>query len=137
MAKLKFDQETMGLSSLMEQMTRARVKDCFKENDIIYFVVAQGDLMKAVGKNGSIIRNVQERLGKQVRIIELRNDVVSFVRSIIYPISVEEIVEEESLIIIRDSDRKKKGQIIGRSGTNLELVNKIVKRFFDREVKVA
>jgi len=137
LARVKFDQETLGLSSIFSKMTHAHVKDCFKEEDILYFVVAAGELGKAIGKGGSMIKKVQEKFGKKVRVIEFRNNPVSFVKNVIYPVRVNEIVEENGVIIIRDDDRKKKGQIIGRSGSGLAFVNKVVKRFFPvEEVKV-
>lgn len=137
MARVKIDQEALGWSSLMERITHARVKDCFKEEDTIYFVVAPGELGKAIGKGGSMIRKVQEKFGKPVKVIEFRDDIVSFIKNIIYPVRVEEIVEEDGVVYIRDEDRKKKGQLIGRSGMGIAFVNRVVKRFFDvSEVKV-
>ncbi len=136
LARVKLDQEALGLSSVVERMTHAHVKDCFREEDMIYFVVATGDLGKAIGKGGSMIRKLQERMKKRVRVIEYRNNVVDFVQNMIYPVTVSEIVEENGVVFIRDDDRSKKGKIIGRSGSGLAFVNKVVKRYFDVEVKV-
>ena len=137
MVRVKFDQETLGLSSIFSRITRANVKDCFKEGEVLYFVVSTGELGKAIGKGGVMIKKVQDKFGKKVRVIEYRNDVVSFVRNVIYPVQVQEIVDEEGVIFIRDEDRRKKGLLIGRSGSNLAFINKVVKRFFGvKEVKV-
>ena len=127
----------LGLSTIFERLSRARVKDCFKFEDTIYFVVAQGEMGKAVGKKGVTIKRIQNELGKKIRVIEFRDNVKDFVRNVIYPIKVEEVVEEEGNIVLRDNNRKTKSLIIGRDGKNLSLLNRAVKRFFPvEEVKV-
>ena len=136
MKRLILDQEALGLSTLMERITRARVKDCFKDEDTIYFVVAVGELGKAIGKGGSNIKKAQQELGKRIKVIEYRDNAVDFVRNVIYPLKVEEIVEEEDAVIIKDSSRKTKSALIGRGGKNLQLINRAVKRFFNKEVRV-
>tara|TARA_Y100000310_G_C20259209_1_gene612840 strand:- start:12 stop:428 length:417 start_codon:yes stop_codon:yes gene_type:complete len=137
MARVKFDQASLGLSSVFERMTHAHVKDCFTEEDVLYFVVGSGELGKAIGKQGIMIKKVSAKFGKTVRVFEYKDDVCSFVRNVIYPNKVSEVVQEDGVVFIRDEDRSKKGKIIGRSGSGIALVNKVVKRFFDvHEVKV-
>ncbi len=136
MKKVILDQEAFGLSSLMEKITHARVKDCFKDEEIIYFVVAPGELGKAIGKGAINIRRMQEELGKRIKVIEYNDEILNFIKNIIYPAKVEEIVEENSVIFIKDSSKKTKSLLIGRGGKNLKLINRAVKRFFNKEVKV-
>lgn len=136
MGRLILDQEAFGLSSLMERISRVKVKDCFKDEDTVYFIVGQGELWKALGKDTINVKRLQEKLGKRVRVIEYRDNVISFVKNIIYPIKVEEIIEENGVIFIKDSSKKTKSVLIGRNSKNLKLINRAVKRFFNKEVKV-
>ena len=131
MGRLKLDTDSLGLGTIMERITRARVKDCFKEDDIIYFIVASGELGKAVGKGGSSIRKVQEELGKKIKVIEFRNNLAAFVKNVIFPLKVEEIIEEEGIVKIKERSKKTKSLLIGRDGKNLKLINRAVKRFFN------
>ncbi len=138
MKKVILDQETFGLSSLMERITGTRVKDCFKDDDgIIYFIVAQGFLGKAVGKKGANVKRVQQELGRKIRIIEFADDPVGFVKNVIYPVTAEEIIEADDSVMIRDANKRTRSLLIGRGGKNLQLINRAVKRFFNKEVKVA
>ncbi|MBI2112577.1 NusA-like transcription termination signal-binding factor, partial [Candidatus Woesearchaeota archaeon] len=117
--------------------TGVPVKDCFKEEDTIYIVVPPGNLGKAVGKNGIVIKKIQHNLRKNIRVIEYRDNVADFVGNIIYPIQVERIIEEENAVIIKDSNRSVKSQIIGREGKNLNIIKRAVQRFFPtKEVRV-
>ncbi|MEK6969550.1 MAG: NusA-like transcription termination signal-binding factor [Nanoarchaeota archaeon] len=136
MNKVILDQEAFGLSSLMEKIARVRVKDCFKDEEIIYFVVAPGELGKAIGKGAINIKRAQEEFGKRIKLIEYNDEVVRFIKNIIYPAKVEEIIEENNIIFIKDSSKKTKSLLIGRGGKNLKLINRAVKRFFNKEVKV-
>ena len=61
---------------------------------------------------------------------------MSFARNLIYPLKVEEIVLEGEEVLIKDNSKKIKGQIIGRDRSNLVFINKVMKRFFNVEVKV-
>lgn len=136
MRRLILDQEAFGLSSLMEKIARVRVKDCFKDEDTVYFVVGQGELWKALGKNTVNVKKIQNELGKRIKIIEYRDEAVNFVKNVIYPIKAEEIVDENGVIFIKDSSKKTKSLLIGRNGKNLKFITRAVKRFFNKEVKV-
>ncbi len=131
MGRLKLDTDTLGLGAIMERITRARVKDCFKEDETVYFVVGSGELGKAVGKGGSSIKKVQEELGKKIKVIEYQSNIADFVKNVIFPLKVEQITEEEGIVKIKESSKKTKSLLIGRSGKNLKLINRAVKRFFN------
>lgn len=127
----------MGLSSLMEKITGAKVKDCFRDEEgTVYFVVGKGDFGKAVGKGGSSIKKVQQELGKRVKIIEYADDAVYFVKNIIHPLRAQDIAKEEGFLLIKETNKKAKSLLIGRGGKNLKIINRAVKRFFNYEVKV-
>lgn len=136
MKRLILDQDAFALSSIMERITGAQVKDCFKDEDTIYFVVGIGELGRAIGKGGVNIRRVQNELGKRIKIIEYREKAVDFVKNVIYPANVEDIIEENDGIVIKDRSKKTKSILIGRGGKNLKMINRAVSRFFNKEVKV-
>ena len=120
----------------MERITRAKVKACIKEEDTIYFIVAPGELGKAIGKGGVNIKKVQQEFGKKVKIIEYRDDPAAFLRNIIYPLKVENVSLQGKELLIDDQNKKIKGQIVGRDKSNINFINRVVRRFFDLEVRV-
>lgn len=135
--RLKLDPAILGLGSIIEQLARVHVKDCFLEDDVIYVVVSPGELGKAVGKGGAVVKRVQNELNKKVKIIEYHENVVEFLRNMVYPLQVEQIVDEGSAVILSDSSRAVKGQLYGREGKNLAVLQRAVSRFFpEKEVKV-
>jgi len=122
----------------MEKITRVRVKDCFKDDDdeTIYFIVHRGEMGKALGKGGANIKKVQQVLDKKIRVIEYNDDLVAFVKNVIYPVEVEEINVDNNTVIIKDSRKKTKSLLIGRESRNLNIIKRAVRRFFNVEVKV-
>ncbi len=136
MVRLKLDQDSLGLSSLMERITGARVKDCFQDEETIYFVVSPGEMGKAIGKGGSNIRRVQQEFHKKIKVVEFNADPVVFIQHFIYPLSVEEISVEDNFFVIKDTSKKTKSLLIGRDSRNLKQLNRAVQRFFNKEVKV-
>ncbi|MBI2665966.1 NusA-like transcription termination signal-binding factor [Candidatus Woesearchaeota archaeon] len=137
MSRLKLDSDLIGVSSILERLTGVAVKDVFQEDDTLYVIVNPGDLGRAVGKGGVGIKRVQEQLHKKIRVIEHRDVLAEFVKNIIYPVTVQEIVEEDDSVVIKDSNRKTKSIIIGREGKNLNVIKRAVQRFFPgKDVKV-
>ena len=136
MGRVKLDSEVLGLSSICEKITKARVKDCFRDEEVLFVVVAKGQMGKAIGKGGSNIKKLQREIGKKIKIVEYDDKVEKFVKNVIYPVVAEQILLEEGVVIIRDSSRKTKSLLIGRNGSNLQRVKRAVQRFFAVDVKV-
>ena len=134
--RFKLDQDTLALSSFLEKLARIRVKDCFKDRETIFFVVPKGSMGKALGKGAINVKKLQRDLNSKIRLIEHDDEVVKFIQNVISPLKVEEIEEQEEFILVRDSSKKTKSLLIGRDGRNLQTLNRAVKRFFNKEVKV-
>ncbi len=136
MAKIKYTFDIIQYISIFESLTGAKVKDCVL-NDSILFIVHENEMGKAIGKQGSNIKRVENTLKKKIKLVEFNNDVVQFVQNLIYPIKAKEIKEEEGIVTVYGEDTKSKGILIGRDRRNLNFINEVVKRYFDVEVKVS
>ena len=135
MPRIKFNADVLKYISLFESLTGAKVKDCIL-NDIVTFVIQENEMGKAIGKQGSNIKRVENTLKKKIKLFEFNPDVSQFVQNLIYPLKADEVREEEGFVVIHCADRKVKGMIIGRDRNNINSVNEMVKRYFDVEVKV-
>jgi len=136
LSKIKYSSDIMQYISMFESLTGAKVKDCIV-NDAIFFIVHENEMGRAIGKQGSNIKRVENTLKKKIKLAEFNSDVKQFVGNLIYPLKAKEIKEEEGIVTIYGSDMKTKGMLIGRDRHNIKLVNDIVKRHFKvEEVKV-
>jgi len=137
MIKIKYDASLMKFISLFESITRAEVKDCFELGEKLVFVVKEGNIGKALGKGGSNIRRLESMLKKRLRVIEFNDDLLQFIKNIVYPSKVKDIVDEEGIIIITPPDSETRGYLIGRGAVNLNTTKEIVKRYFEiKDIRV-
>ncbi len=131
-----FSMETIGYINLFERATNARVKDCLIEEGKLVFIVDEGEVGKAVGKNGINVKQLSEKLKKQVKIIEFNHDPIKFLGTLLYPAKPEEITQEDGKLIIKTHDIKEKGQIYGREKTNLKRIQDYFSKYFPHKIEI-
>ena len=129
---VKFDTETIRLVALFENLTGVNVRDCLldNENNIVYFVIEEGEVGRAIGKNGSTVKNTENLIKKDVKIFEFSNDIDKFVRNLIPQTNNVRIREENSMVEIW-VDKKDKAVVIGRDAKNLKLFKELLQRNHD------
>ena len=136
MTRIKYDSDLIKLMTMFESMTGAKVKDCILNENLI-FVVEEGEMGKAIGRNGSNIKRIESRFKKRIKLIEFSNDAVKFVRNMLYPVEVIDINLESEVITIHGKDTSSKAMIIGRDRQNINHLIEIVKRHFGiKDIKV-
>jgi len=134
---ITFDKSSIALISSFSSITKAKVKDVVEEKDLLIFVVEPGQLFKAIGKKGSNVKLLSQKLKKRIKVVEFNPDLKVFIRNMVYPLNVKEITQNEKIITLEGEDVKTKGLLIGRNAQNLRLLEKVVKRYFDiDEIKV-
>ena len=122
-----------------ERLTKAKVKDCFEDsNENLIFVVQDGEIGKALGKNCKTVLKLKEKLpNKKVKIVEYSSNLIKFIKNLIFPYKVQEINQEDDTIKLKSDDMKTKGLLIGKNGRNLRNYEGIVNRYFKiKEIKV-
>ncbi|MBR9691293.1 NusA-like transcription termination signal-binding factor [Candidatus Woesearchaeota archaeon] len=129
--------DLMKYMSLFEKITRVNAKDCFKQAEKIVFIVSEGLAGKAVGQKGVNIKKMEGLFKKKIKIIELSDDLIDFVKNVIHPLGAREIKEEDGVVTIIPVDSQTRGYLIGREAVNLRGFEEVVKRYFDiKEIKV-
>lgn|SRR3989338_9693797 len=137
MNKIVYDETAMKFMVLFETMTKTNLKDCIINDEIIFFIVEENQIAKAIGKQGSNIRNLQKALKRRIKIVEYSNDLIKFINNFIYPIKAKEVINEDGVIKIMTPDIESRGILIGKSATNLRSFESIVKRYFQiTEIKI-
>jgi transcription termination/antitermination protein NusA len=135
--KVKYDSDIIKLITLFESMTGAKVKDCIS-GEKLTFIVEENNMGRAIGRNGSNIKRLENALKKKIKLAEFSGDSAQFVRNLVYPADVAETKNENGIITVRCRDSNTRAMLIGRNRQNISGLNGIVKRFFDiKEVKIA
>jgi N utilization substance protein A len=136
---LKFDAETLGYMSLFERLTKAKLKDSFvDQNSVLVFVVQDGEIAKALGKQGRTAKMVTEKFKRKIKIAEFSSDLIKFIKNLILPYKVDSVSAEENTVILTSEDTQVKGLLIGKNGKNLRNYESTAQRYFPelKEIKV-
>lgn len=131
---LKFDNELLKHISLFREVTNVEAVDCILGDDRVFFVVEKGKVGLAVGKNGRNVKKLEKLINKNIVVLELTEDVIKFLKSLLKLVGVKDVeFEKRDKEIIIKANRIKKGRIIGKGGSNIKLIRKLLKRHFDLE----
>ena len=129
--KIKYDADLMKIISIFESITGAKLKDCVS-NERLLFIVEENEMGKAIGKKGINIKRLENMLNKKIKVVEFSNDVLQFIKNLLYPLQTAGIENNDGTVTIK-ADTKTKALVIGRNKQNLNNLIGIVKRYFDIE----
>ena len=135
---LKLDAELIRYISLFEKITRSKVRDCFYFKDKLVFMVENGEMPKALGKNKGNIFKIENLVKKKIKIMEYNSEMLKFIVNLFAPLKVQNINEEEGVVTITGPDTKTKGLMIGAQAQNLRAYESVAKQYFPQleEIKV-
>jgi len=138
MMEVKLTTDGIRYIALFERLTGAFARDCIvdEENDRIIFVVKNGDMGLAIGKNGNNINRVKKSIGKHIEIVEHSDDLNEFVANALQPVAVKKVQ-----IVSKDYKRlafvevmsKDKGLAIGKNGRNIQKAKVLAQRHYGLE----
>lgn len=121
--------ETIRLLNLFENITKVHVKDCFVDDEDVYFIVEEGKIGLAIGKGGSSIKNVEKAIEKNVKVFEYSPNLVEFVKNLIPQAKEVSIINNtDSVEVEIRVDKSDKGYVIGRGGEKIKIYREILKR---------
>lgn len=141
MAAIRFNDQSIRYITLFENITKTQVKDCIEREDTIYFIVSPGQLLLAIGKNGSTIRRLRGLFHKNIKIIEYSPKIETFIRNIFHEFTIKDIRIEESndkknKMAFVSVDIRDKGKIIGRDSKNLKIAKEILSRHNNMDILI-
>jgi len=126
----------MRYIALFESITGATAKDCVVDEDLnrIIFVVKEGDVGVAIGRQGKNIHLLERMTGKKHEIIEHSENPAQFIKNALRPAQVQEIRITErpdgKTIAVVSVNPRDKGVAIGKNGRNAERIRFLAKRYF-------
>ena len=121
--------ETIKLMNLFETVTHVPVKDCLVEENVVYFLVEEGYIKEAIGKNGSVVKTIENLIKKNVRIYEYSKDVIEFIKKLIPNAKDIRIRNKDDVLIAEVKiDKSYKPILIGRGGKNIKIIKELLKR---------
>tara|TARA_B100001123_G_C14935515_1_gene877482 strand:+ start:300 stop:767 length:468 start_codon:yes stop_codon:yes gene_type:complete len=135
--EIKLTTDQMRLMSLFQNITKATARDCVEDEkrDRIIFVVNEGKMGLAIGKGGSHIKALQNKINRSVELVEYNDDPVKLLKNILNEKYITDIQISEradgSFQATVTVDPNKKGVVVGREGRNAEKARLLARRYFD------
>lgn len=137
MPEIKISSDELSLMSMFQGLTGATARDCVvdEKRDRVIFVVSQGQMGLAIGKEGASVKKIERAVRRPVEVVEWADDVEGLVKNSLGAKFVQEVRMSDRLdgtkgvVVVVDS--KKKGAVLGLGGKNAEKVRLLAKRYFD------
>jgi N utilization substance protein A len=133
--RVALDDRARRLVALFEDRTEATVRDClvYDDRDQVVFLVAAGEMGQAIGPEGRRVRAVEERIGREVRVVEDAPTPEAFVANALAPAVVRNVTvsEQGDRVAYVEVDPDDRGAAIGRGGATVETARDLARRHHD------
>ncbi|RLF12246.1 MAG: NusA-like transcription termination signal-binding factor [Thermoprotei archaeon] len=142
MPSIRLSDEEMRYITLFETITGATAKDCIidDEGNRIIFLIKQGEMGIAIGKNGVNIKRASKLIGKPVEVVEAADTPEDLIKNALFPAKVHavKIARDASGRLVANVavDPKDKGLAIGREGSKIQRARILAKRYFDIDLVI-
>jgi N utilization substance protein A len=125
--------EALRILGLFEEVTEANGRDCLVEDDRVVVLVAAGDMGTAIGPGGQHVAEFEERLGRDVKLVEDADTAADFVANALAPAAVYHVTISENgdTVAYAEVDEADTGVAIGADGRNIDTARELAKRHFD------
>lgn len=135
---LTLDDQARQYIAAFEDVTDATALDCVvdDDHDRIVFVVKAGEMGQAIGPDGTRIEQLEDKLGRDIELVEDAPTPEGFVANAlapaaVYNVTISEMGEEADTIAYAEVDRDDRGVAIGKGGKNIEMAKRLAKRHYD------
>ena len=130
-SKIVYDMNTIKFISAFQALTRTNVKDCISTENVLTFIVGEGEIGKAVGKNAENVKRLARAFNRKIKIVEFSSKLLGFIRNLVQPLKIATIEEKDGTVMITAPDLQTRGYLIGRGGSALRQLEEMVKRHFE------
>ena len=134
---IKLTMDQMRKISLFQNITKVTPRDCIddEKQDRLIFVVNEGKMGLAIGKNGSNIKSLQNLLKRNIELVEYFNDPIKFLKNLLNAKLINEVKiskrvdgSPQAIVLVNPNN---KGLVVGRAGRNAEKARLLAFRYFD------
>jgi N utilization substance protein A len=124
---VKLGIDSIRIIALFEKMTNVHAKDCLITDDCVYFLVDPDKIGLAIGKNGSVIKEVRNSLGRQIKLFGYYDNPEDMIKNMVPNIKSMNMNNGSMVISIPPED---KVAVIGKNGRNIKAIKEIMMRHF-------
>lgn len=133
--------------AIFEEATDATARDCVvfegdsedstdaggPDDDRVVILVTAGEMAEAIGPGGQHVQRVEERIGRDVTLVEDADTAEAFVANALSPAAVYNVTisEDDETIAYAEVAEEDTGAAIGKGGENIDTARSLAKRHYD------
>ena len=133
--RVELSDEARRLVALFEDEAAVTVRDCVvdEDHDQGVYLVKRGQMADAIGPGGQTVERVEERLGREVKLVEAAETAEDFVANALAPAAVYNVTvsENDDTVAYVEVAQEDRGAAIGREGRNIDAARQLAKRHFE------
>ena len=131
--KVTLSDEAMRYIGLFDEETDVSPKDCLVESDRIVFLIPAGEMADAIGPDGRTVRQVEDKIGRSIDLIEDAETRADFGENALAPavvrgVTISEQGDRVAYVEVVEADR---GVAIGPEGQQIETARRLARRQHD------
>ena len=133
------DMQTMRYINLLDRASHVKTRKCFVYNNTIIFAVPRAQISQAIGPHAAHVRDIEQKLGRKVRIIADQENIAqagAFIEDIIAPIHYRSLESTPEGLIITAGNPQTKATLLGRNKKRFEELKQIVEDTFGVDLKI-
>lgn len=120
-----FENDEIKILALFEAVLGVQARDCIIDNDSMYFLVDEGKAKIAIGKKGVLIKKMQNKTQRRIKVFEYNGDNAQFVKNMIPKAKKVEIQGKRAVVSLDEGD---KALVIGKGGSNIKKIREFLSR---------
>ncbi|WP_276270650.1 NusA-like transcription termination signal-binding factor [Haloarcula litorea] len=132
---IELSDEERQLVALFEDEAGVTVRDCVvdESHDQVVYLIKRGEIADAIGPGGQTVAAVEERLGRDVKLVEDADTAENFVANALAPAAVYNVTvsENDDTVAYVEVAQEDRGAAIGREGRNIDAARALAERHHD------
>ncbi len=130
MATVTYDTENIRAMNMFESITGVEARDVILKENEAYFIVPDGKAGMAIGKGGKVVKKVQNKIGKEVKIYEYSDNLGKFLNNLVPTdlrgVDIDDEGEEKKVEISVAPNNK--GRVVGKNGNKIDSIREVLHR---------
>ena len=131
---VELSDDARRLVALFEDEAGVTVRDCVvdESHDQLLFLVKRGQMADAIGPGGNTVGRVEDRLDRDIKLIEDAERAEDFVANALAPAAVYNVTISENgdTVAYAEVPQEDHGAAIGRDGRNIDAARTFAQRHF-------
>ena len=131
MTDIILSNEVMQYINMASNILKIDILDCIVNDDRLIFLIKKGNLGIAIGIKGKNLERLRTVFKKNIKFVELDDDKERFIKNLCKPYKVDNISIEgsdDSVIVKIQANTSDKSKLIGKGGSNIDIIRKLANR---------